>query len=105
MGQDMSRAPNTAAREYISRSEQSVLEEYGITSAEFNQVREDREPSNGSRMVKDDQPLPDLKPSKEMAHDTDRDAFNQKWADEMQRAQQEVPEQNNSRDLDREYSR
>lgn len=101
----MARTPDTATREFFTPSEQSLLENYGVTSAEFNRVREpDRElepGQDGSQMVKDDKPALVSKPPKEMAQDTDREAFDRKWAEELQRTQ----EQDNILEPEREYSR
>ena len=122
----MSKPPNTAAREYLTPSEQSLLEQYGVTSAEFNRVsgREhgsEREETSlpgddgsqregtslpgddGSQMVKEDRPEPKNKPSAELARDVDREAFEKKWAEELERAAEaQTPgvEHDNERDLD-----
>ena len=110
----MAQRPNTAAREYLNPSEQSLLEKYGVTSAEFDRVRGDdhapemaagNEPLGGSEMVKQDQPRLEPKPPKEMAQEVDREAFERKWAEELTRAQDNAPEQDNTREPDREYDR
>lgn len=108
----MAKPPNTAAREYLTPSEQTLLEEYGVTSAEFNRVsgREhgsEREETSlpgddGSQMVKDDRPEPKNKPSAELARDVDREVFEKKWAEELERAEARTQgvEHDNERDLD-----
>lgn len=106
----MATNPNTAARDYFSTSEKSLLEDYGVTSAEFDRVRQDDrtmdlDRSSGSQMVKDDKPALELNPPKELAQDVDRDAFDRKWAEELQRAQERAPEQDNTHEPEREYSR
>ena len=83
-----------------------------MTSAEFNRVsgREhgsEREETSlpgddGSQMVKEDRPEPKNKPSAELARDVDREAFEKKWAEELERAEAQTQgvEHDNERDLD-----
>ncbi len=40
------------------------------------------------------------RPPKELAQDVDRQAFERKWADELQRAQERGPEQTNAPEPD-----
>ena len=111
----MANPPNTAAREYLTASEKSLLEQYGVTADEFERAARpeqappqrdtDAERPTGSTMVKDDRPAPEPRPPKELAQDVDRQAFERKWADELQRAQERGPEQTNAPEPDREYDR
>ena len=106
----MATNPNTAARDYFSPSEKSLLEDYGVTSAEFDRVRvddraQDLDRSGGSEMVREERVSPYLRPPKELAQDVDREAFDRRWADELQRAQEQAPGQDNTHEPDREYSR
>lgn len=110
----MAKAPNTAAREYLTPSEQSALEAYGITSAEFDRVRqEDRapdmeaanDPPSGSQMVKESQPRLEPRPPKELAKEVDREAFADRWAEELERARDEAPEQDKDHEHAPEISR
>ena len=111
----MAKLPNTAAREYLTPSEQSLLEEYGVTSAEFNRVsgREhgsEREETSfpgddGSQMVKDDRPEPKNKPSAELTRDVDREAFEKKWAEELERAEAQTPDVEHDNEWNPDYDR
>ncbi|MEM6933590.1 MAG: hypothetical protein AAF526_08375 [Pseudomonadota bacterium] len=58
----------------------------------------------GSKMVKEDQPNPQLKPSPEFAAAVDRQAFDQKWFEEQGRAAriEQAQDKDQNRDNDRE---
>ena len=84
----------------LSPSAQAVLASYGRSSrSDFNLARED-DPSQshenagdqrgeGSQMVKEDQPRPENRPPEEIARPVDREAFNQRWQAEQERASQQ----------------
>ena len=59
--------------------------------------------TSGSKMVKDDQPKLENRPPPELAKDSDREAFKEKWLQEQQRAREQ--DNDRSRDVNRDYER
>lgn len=137
----------SAAKEYLTPREESLLETYGVARNHFEHARDPtiaqqhidlaqdkaaedaraergsilanggarlpevndnaergKQPDNardGSKMVQDDRPKLEARPTEDMARAVDKEAFDKKWFEEQHRAR----EQNNERDQDRGYDR
>ena len=90
----------SVAKEALERRADATLERYGLTTQAFDQARQDQ-PSQGhennpeqrtgegSQMVANDQPQHQPKPPAEIARPVDREAFDQRWENEQNRADQQ----------------
>jgi len=96
----MAERTTSAAKEYLERRADRALERYDLTSQEaFNQARQDQptqeiantneQTAQGSEMVANDQPSLQPRPGEEIARPVDREAFDEKWAQEQERAAQD----------------
>ncbi len=85
----------STAKEVLERRVDSLLEQYDMTTKEFNsagnqeQSDNTRQQGRGSKMVGEDRPQHNAEPSKEIAERVDRISFDDRWEREVNEAQQE----------------
>ena len=90
------RTTSVAKDIHLTAREDAILETYGTSREAFDRARED-DPSrvyenaearggDGSQMVRDDRPSLDNRPPDEMARPVDREAFDERWGQEQERA-------------------